>query len=331
MASSFRRHFLPAMALAAGGLALLPAGAQTAPAVRYPDHPVRLVVPYAPGAITDIAARMVAERMGAILGQPVVVDNRAGAGARIGMQLVAMAPPDGYTLLFVNSVTHGSVPAMSKSLPFDPVKDFAPVAPLFWYANIFVCNASVPFNTIPELIAYAKQNPGKLTNATAGPGSGHDIQGALFKSMTGTDILHVHYKGGAPALQDVLAGTVACIYGDGAAKPYLDAGKLKAFATGGPVRDPVFPNVPTMDEAGVKGFNMPINQGIVAPAGTPPAIIARLNAAANEALKQPALLEHARSLGLTPNGGPPEKEANLINEDIAKYAKIVNDAHIEKE
>ena len=327
----FLRPTLRAAAWAAGLLATLPAPAQTGAAARYPDHPIRLVVPYAPGAITDIAARMIAERMGAVLGQPVVVDNRAGAGARIGMQLVAIAPPDGYTLLFVNSVTHGSVPAMSKSLPFDPVKDFAPVAPLFWYANIFVCNASVPFNTIPELIAYAKKNPGKLTNATAGPGSGHDIQGALFKSMTGTDILHVHYKGGAPALQDVLAGNVACIYGDGAAKPYLDAGKLKAFATAGPVRDPVFPGVPTMDEAGVKGFNMPINQGIVAPAGTPPAIIARLNAAANEALKQPALLEHARSLGLTVNGGPPEKEANLINEDIAKYAKIVNDAHIEKE
>ncbi|MES2187540.1 MAG: tripartite tricarboxylate transporter substrate binding protein [Pseudomonadota bacterium] len=319
--------------VAAAALPLV-AGAQTpgdAAVAAYPERPIKLVVPYAPGAITDIAARMVADRLTAVLGQPVIVDNRAGAGARIGVKMVAIAPPDGYTLLFVNSITHGSVSAMSKSLNFDPVKDFAPVAPLFWYANIFVCNASVPANNIPELIAYAKKNPGKLTNATAGPGSGHDILGSLFKSMTGTDILHVHYKGGAPALQDVLAGNVSCIYGDGAAKPLLAAGRLKAFATAGPQRDPVFPDVPTMDEAGVKGFSLPINQGIAAPAGTPPAIIAKLNAAANEVLRNPQLVQHARELGLTVNGGSPEKEAGIIRDDLAKFAKIVNDAHIEKE
>ncbi len=223
------------------------------------------------------------------------------------------------------------MPAMSKSLPFDPVTSFKPVTPLFWYANIFVCNPSVPANTIAELIDYAKKNPGKLTNATAGPGSGHDLLGSLFKSMTGTDITHVHYRGGGPALQDVLAGNVSCIYGDGNAKPLLDTGRLKAFATAGPQRDPVFPDVPTLDEAGVKGFSLPINQGIAAPAGTPAAVIAKLNAVANEVLRQPQLMQRARELGLVINGGSPEKLGQIIHDDLAKFGKIVVDAKIPKE
>jgi tripartite-type tricarboxylate transporter receptor subunit TctC len=298
---------------------------------KFPNKPIKLVVPYAPGAITDTAARIIAEHMSNALGQPVVVDNRGGAGTRIGMQLVATSPADGYTLLYMNSITHGTMPAMSKSLAFDPVKDFAPIAPLFWYANIFLCNPSVSAKNIQELITFAKQNPDKLTNATAGPGSGHDFIGSFFNSMTGAKILHVHYKGGGPALQDVLAGHVSCIYGDGNAKPLVDAGKLKAFATAGPARDPVFPNVPTMDESGVKGFSLPINHGIAAPAGTPAAVLARLNTAANEALKQPALQQRARELGLNIYGGSPEKLAQVINEDLAKFAKIAKEANIPKE
>lgn len=322
-----RRIILTALAAAASAALALPAVAQQ----DYPSKPIRLVVPYAPGAITDTAARLVADRMSTALGMQVVVDNRGGAGTRIGVQHVAMANPDGYTLLYVNSITHGSMPAMSKSLPFDPVTSFKPVTPLFWYANIFVCNPSVPANTIAELIDYAKNNPGKLTNATAGPGSGHDLLGSLFKSMTGTDITHVHYRGGGPALQDVLAGNVSCIYGDGNAKPLLDTGRLKAFATAGPQRDPVFPDVPTLDEAGVKGFSLPINQGIAAPAGTPAAVIAKLNAVANEVLRQPQLMQRARELGLVINGGSPEKLGQIIHDDLAKFGKIVVDAKIPKE
>jgi tripartite-type tricarboxylate transporter receptor subunit TctC len=319
------------LALAATLAALAAAPFGTHAQGDFPNKPIRLVVPYAPGAITDTAARLVAERMSSVLGQQVVVENRGGAGTRIGVQHVATAAPDGYTLLYVNSITHGSMPAMSKSLTFEPVKDFAPVAPLFWYANVFVCHPSVPANTIPELIAYAKQNPGKLTNATAGPGSGHDFLGSLFNIMTGVKITHVHYKGGGPALQDVLAGHVHCIYGDGNAKSLVDAGKLKAMASAGPARDPVFPNVPTLNEAGVKGFSLPINHGIAAPAGTPPAIVARLNAAANEALKHPQLQQKARELGLNVNGGDPAKLAGVINEDMVKFAKIANEANIPKE
>jgi tripartite-type tricarboxylate transporter receptor subunit TctC len=323
-----RRAF--AAALAVLSCASLPAMAQD-PAAGFPNKPIRLVVPYAPGAITDTAARLVAERMSAILGQQVVVDNRGGAGTRIGVQHVASAAPDGYTLLYVNSITHGSMPAMSKSLPFDPVKDFAPVAPLFWYPNIFVCHPSVPANNLRELIAYAKKNPGKLTNATAGPGSGHDFAGALFNAMAGVNILHVHYKGGGPALQDVLAGHVNCIYGDGNAKPLIAAGKLRAYATTGLQPDPNFPGVPTFDQAGVPGFNLPINQGLAAPGATPPAIVAKLNAAANEALRQPQLQQRARELGLNIAGGTPEKMAQIIHEDLVKFAKIADDAQIPKE
>jgi tripartite-type tricarboxylate transporter receptor subunit TctC len=297
----------------------------------YPAKPVRLVVPYAPGAITDTAARLIADRMSQVLGQQVVVDNRGGAGTRIGVQHVASAAPDGYTLLFVNSITHGSMPAMSKSLPFDPVKDFAPVVPLFWYANIFVCHPSVQANTIADLVAFAKKNPGKLTNATAGPGSGHDLLGEQFKRITGTDILHVHYKGGGPALQDVLAGNVNCIYGDANSKQLVETGKLKALATAGPQRDPLFPSVPTMVEAGVPNFSTPINQGIAAPAGTPAAIVARINAAANEALKSPDLQKRARELGLSIYGGAPDRLGAIIREDMGKFAKIVDDAKIPKE
>jgi tripartite-type tricarboxylate transporter receptor subunit TctC len=322
-----RRIILTALAAAASAALALPAVAQQ----DYPSKPIRLVVPYAPGAITDTAARLVADRMSTVLGMQVVVDNRGGAGTRIGVQHVAMANPDGYTLLYVNSITHGSMPAMSKSLPFDPVTSFKPVTPLFWYANIFVCNPSVPANNIAELVDYAKKNPGKLTNATAGPGSGHDLLGSLFKSMTGTDITHVHYRGGGPALQDVLAGNVSCVYGDGNAKPLLDTGRLKAFATAGPQRDPVFPDVPTLDEAGVKGFSLPINQGIAAPAGTPAAVIAKLNAVANEVLRQPQLMQRARELGLVINGGSPEKLGQIIQDDLAKFGKIVVDAKIPKE
>ena len=300
----------------------------TASAQTYPSKPVRLIVPYAPGAITDSAARLLAERMSPLLGQQVVVENRGGAGTRIGVQHVATAAADGYTLLFANSITHGTMPAMSKSLPFDPVKDFAPVAMLFGYTSTLVCHSAVPFNSVAEMIAYAKKNPGKLTSATAGPGSGHHLSGSLFTSMTGTDITHVHYKGGAPGLQDVLAGTVNCIYGEGASKPHVESGRLKAFATTGAQPDPRFPGVPTMDAAGVKGFNVTWWQGVVAPAGTPAEVIAKLNTAANEAVKDAALQKRAYEMGLNIFGGTPEQLGRQIRDDIAKFAKIVKDANI---
>ena len=294
----------------------------------YPVKPIKLVVPYAAGAITDLGARLVADRMSVILGQQVIIDNRGGAGTRIGMQMVAGAPTDGYTLLFANSVTHGTMPAMSKSLAFDPVKDFSPVARVFTYTSTLVCNPAVPANSVSELITYGKQNPGRLTNATAGPGTGHDFMGGLFNSLTGANMLQVHYRGAAPALQDVLSGTANCIFGGGDVKQHVQSGKLKVFATSGSSRDPEFPDVPTMEQAGVKGFVVTWWQGIAAPVGTPASIIARLNAAATEALKSPDLLTKAKGLSLVAAGSTPQQMGQLIRDDMALYAKIVKDAKI---
>jgi tripartite-type tricarboxylate transporter receptor subunit TctC len=244
------------------------------------------------------------------------------------MQMVASAPADGYTLLFANSVTHGTMPAMSKSLAFDPVKDFLPVARVFTYTSTLVCNPSVIATNVPELIAYGKQNPGRLTNATAGPGTGHDFMGGLFNSLTGANMLQVHYRGAAPALQDVLSGTANCIFGGGDVKQHVQSGKVRVFATSGTTRDPDFPDIPTMEQAGVKGFAVTWWQGIAAPAGTPATIIARLNAAAIEALKSPEVLAKAKGLSLVASGSSPQQMGQLIRDDMALYSKIVKDAKI---
>ena len=294
----------------------------------YPTKPIKLVVPYAAGAITDLGARLIADRMSVILGQQVIIDNRGGAGTRIGMQMVASAPADGYTLLFANSVTHGTMPAMSKSLAFDPIKDFLPVARVFTYTSTLVCNPSVIATNVPELIAYGKQNPGRLTNATAGPGTGHDFMGGLFNSLTGANMLQVHYRGAAPALQDVLSGTANCIFGGGDVKQHVQSGKVRVFATSGTTRDPDFPDIPTMEQAGVRGFAVTWWQGIAAPAGTPATIIARLNAAAIEALKSPEVLAKAKGLSLVASGSSPQQMGQLIRDDMALYSKIVKDAKI---
>lgn len=302
--------------------------ALNASAQSYPSKPITLILPYAAGGITDLAARLAAQHLSQELGQTVIVENRGGAGTRIGVGLAAKAQADGYTLLFVNSVTHGSMPAMSKSLPFDPIKGFAPVAPMFVYTSTLVCHPSVPWNTVQELIAYSKANPDMVNHATAGPGSGHDLMGNLFNNMTGTNITQVHYRGAGPALQDVLAGNAQCIYGGGDVKQYLTAGKLKALGTTGLTRDPNFPGVPTLDEAGVKGYEISWWQGIAAPAGTPADVIAKLNAAANAVVKSPELQKRAKDLNLDLLSGPPSELGKLIATDMAKYAKIVKEANI---
>ena len=319
-----RRHSLRCAAALLAAICLSnPATAQD-----YPSRPIKLVVPYSPGAITDLGARLIAERMSQVLGQQVIVENRAGAGSRIGMQAVATAAADGYTLPFANSVTHGTLPAMSRSLPFSPLKDFVPVSLVFTYGAILVCNPATPANNVSELIAYAKKNPDRLTNATAGPGSGHDFAGALFNSLTGATMMNVHYRGAAPALQDVVAGTANCIFGGGDVKQYVQSGRLKALAVTGTRHDPDLPKLPTMMEAGVKDFNITWWQGIAAPAGTPPAVIAKLNAAINEGLKSPELAAKARVLSLQPDGSTPEQLGQTMRDDMVKYAKIVKEAHI---
>jgi tripartite-type tricarboxylate transporter receptor subunit TctC len=296
----------------------------------YPERTIRMILPYAAGGITDLAARVAAQHMSTKLGQQVIVENRGGAGTRIGVAQVAKAEPDGYTILFANSITHGSMPAMSKSLPFDPVKDFVPVVTLFEYANILVCHPSVPWNTVKEMIDYSKANPGMVNNATAGPGTGHDMLGNRFNMLAGTNITQVHYKGAGPGMQDVLAGNAHCIYAGGEAKAHLASGKLKALGTVGEKPDPNFPGVPVMN-ATLPGFTMPVWQGIVAPAGTPAEVVAKLNAAANEALKNPELLKRTQELGLSTAGGTPAQLQKRIDTDMAQFAEIVKTANIPKQ
>ena len=306
-------------------MALMPTAWAQAP---YPNKAVRMIVPYPPGAITDVAARLLAESLGPVLGQQVIVDNRGGAGTRIGLQAVVSAAPDGYTLLFANSVTHGTMPAMSRSLSFDPLKDFTPISPAFHYTSLLTCHPSVPANNLAELTDYARKNPGKLTNATAGPGTGHHLMGGLWMSISGIDLMQVHYKGGGPALQDVLGGISNCFFGGGDVKAHVQAGRLRAFATTGMQSDPNFPGIPTMDAAGVAGFNVVWWQGLAGPAGMPEAVVQRLNKAVSEALKSPALLTKAQNLGLLVGGGSPDDLRKLMRDDLVKYARVVKEAKI---
>ncbi|MDX3906069.1 MAG: tripartite tricarboxylate transporter substrate binding protein [Pigmentiphaga sp.] len=316
---------MPRLLAAAIAAVAVQAGHAGEPA--YPARPVRLIVPYAPGGVTDVSARLVAQHLSTLLGRSVYVENKGGGGTRIGAAEAAKAAPDGYTLLYANSITHGTLPATAASLPFDPVKDFAPVAKLFWYASTIVCHPSVPADTVAELADYAKAHPGKLSYASAGPGTGNHFSSELFNAMAGVKIVHVPYRGSGPALQDVVAGQVSCTH-DGAAKPQVDAGKVKAIATTGIARDPRFPDLPTVDEAGLKGYDMTWWQGLMAPAGTPPEVVARLTEAVRTLAGDEAFRAKAYDIGLNVQYAPPDALAEQVRRDIAKFRKIAADANI---
>ncbi|WP_158213183.1 tripartite tricarboxylate transporter substrate binding protein [Pigmentiphaga sp. NML080357] len=313
-----------AAALAAAGLVL---GAGQATAQSYPARSIKLIVPYAPGGVTDVSARLVAQKLGELLGQTVYVENKGGGGTRIGAAEAARAAPDGYTLLYANSITHGTLPATAASLPFDPVKDFTPVAKLFWYASTIVCHPSVPASSVAELVAHAKAHPGKLSYASAGPGTGNHFSSELFNVMAGVKIVHVPYRGSGPALQDVIAGQVSCTH-DGAAKPHVDAGKVRAIATTGIARDPRFPGLPTVDEAGLKGYDMTWWQGLMAPAGTPPDVVDRLGRAARAMAADEAFRRKAYDIGLNVQYAPADALAAQVVQDIAKFRRIAAEANI---
>jgi tripartite-type tricarboxylate transporter receptor subunit TctC len=294
----------------------------------YPSRPIRLVVPAAAGGSTDIGARAVAARMTLELGQPVIVDNKSGGGGRIGAMEVVRASADGYTLLYGNSITQALLSATSKSLAYDPVKDFAPVGQTFWYSTLIVCNPSVPFNDLGGLISYGKQNPLKLSHANAGPGSGNHFSAELLGSMAGIKILNVPYKGNAPAVQDVLGGMVACTHIT-EAKSFLDSGKLKAIATTGLVRDPRFPNVPTVNESGLKGYDITWWQGVFAPAQTPSFVMRKLTQAVKAAAEDAAVKKQTFDSGLIQQYLSPTDVAQRTKADITKFRTIAADAKIE--
>jgi tripartite-type tricarboxylate transporter receptor subunit TctC len=310
---------------AAGAAACLPAGHAGAQATAtYPNRPVRLVIPFPPGGPLDIIGRLIAQKAGEDWGQSVVVDNRPGAGGNIGADLVAKSPPDGYTVLMGALSTHAVNPSLYARMPYDAVKDFAPISLVAITPNVLVVNASLPVNSAKEFVAYAKANSGKLSFGSGSNGSAGHLAGELFKVETGTDIVHIPYKGGAPATQALLAGDTQFMFDNLAnAMPQVRAGKLKALAVTTAERSKLAPDLPTMAEAGLSGFDISTWFGLLAPAGTPRDVIAKWNAEVVKILNSPDMRERLTAQGAEAAPTTPEQFAAFIQGEIPKYARIV--------
>lgn len=312
-----RRTVLAASMLAA----LLPA-AQAGQA-GYPDKPVKFVVPFPPGGITDRIARSLAEKMQESMGQPVVVENKAGAGATIGSDFVARAQPDGYTILMGSHASH-AINATLMKLPYDPVKSFEPISLLATVPNMLLLKPSNPAKNVAELIAQAKANPGKLTYTSAGIGTSGHIAGEMLASMAGVKLLHVPAKGPAQAVQDALGGHVDILFDSTALSlPLVNTGKLKALAVTSKERSPAVPDLPTMSEAGVKGYEVLLWFGLYAPAGTPAPIVQKLQQETANAFADPTLRDSLVKDGVTLIASTPEQLRRFQKEEAAKYAKLI--------
>jgi len=315
-------------------VALIAAAAVTSPASAqpYPNKPIRLIVPYPPGGGNDTFARLIGAKLSERLGQPIVVENRPGAGTMIGTEAAAKAPADGYTLLLGSIATHAISPNLYGKVPYDPVKDFAPITVLGVAPTVAVVGPTVNAKTLAELIAQAKSQPGKLTYASGGSGTPPHISGEVFKSMTGTDLLHVPFKGGAPALVAVMGGQVDVMFDTAAsASPHIKGGKLRALALAAPQRSSDLPEVPTFSEAGLAGYEVNSWYALLAPAGTPPEIIARLHRETTAALREPDMIARLKTLGADPVGNTPEEFATFIRAELAKYSKVIREGKIKVE
>jgi tripartite-type tricarboxylate transporter receptor subunit TctC len=293
-------------------------------AQKFPEKPIRLVVPFPAGGPMDIIVRPFAPRFADAVGQHVVVDNRAGAGGVIGTQLVAKAPADGYTLLWGSAGPIAINVSLYRNLPYDPVKDFAPVSQTAATQMVLVLNAAVPPQSVKELIAYARARPGQINYASPGNGSAPHLAMELFKSMASVNLQHVPYKGGPPALTDLIAGRAALMFITiSAAAPHVTTGKLKALAVATPRRAGGMPDVPTVAEAGVPGYDASSWHGVLAPAGTPRAVIGVINKALLQVLGNPEMRNAMLLQGAEAAGGTPEDFAAYIRAEIAKWAKVV--------
>jgi tripartite-type tricarboxylate transporter receptor subunit TctC len=318
-----RRRFLQ---LAAGAVAS-PIVARTADAHVYPIRPVRVIVPIAAGGPNDILARLIGQWLSERLGQQFVIENRPGAGTTIATEVVVRAPPDGYTLLSVGAAAAINA-TLYQQLSFNFLRDIAPVASISRESNVLALNPSIPASTVPALIAYAKANPGKLNFASGGNGTSNHMSGELFKMMTGVDIVHVPYRGGAPALTDVLAGQVQVIFSNmGASLEYIKSGKLRPLAVTTAMRAEALPDVPALDEF-VPGYEASGWQGICAPMGTPAGIVDRLNLEINAALAEPRIKARLADLGGTVLAGSPTDFGRFIVEETEKWAKVIRFAGI---
>jgi tripartite-type tricarboxylate transporter receptor subunit TctC len=313
--------------------ALLAGGIGSAWAQGYPSKPIKMVVPYAAGGAADITARVLGQKMSESLGVPVVVDNKPGANGMIGTDAVAKAAPDGYTLLLDASGPLVVNPALYAKVPYDPVKDLMPISQVTTFQYVLVVPASSPINSVPELVAVAKARPGTLSYGSTGVGGGGHLAGELLGLMTGTKLTHVPYKGSAPALADLLGGQLSFTFDTVITSvPQVKAGKLRAYAVSGPRRAKSFPQVPTMSELGYKGFEITQFQGLLAPARTDPAIIARLHQEVLKALKSPEVIQRLETEGGNELvGSTPGEFASQIQSDLALYRKLIKDADIKQE
>ncbi len=323
LSSVLRSLFLSTAALA---LAL------SASAQSYPSKPIKIIVPFPAGAATDTLARSVGQKLAEAYGQPVVVENKAGATGTIGSQMVATSPADGYTLLMATTSTHGIAPNLYKNSPYDAVKDFEPVSLIGWTPNVLVVNPAVKANSVKELIALAKSQPGKMTFASSGSGSSIHLAGELFKSMTGVDMLHVPYKGAAPALTDLMGGQVDIMFDTVAQSlPQIKAGKLKALAVTTSRRSSALPDVPTLSEAGVPGYEMAGWIGLLAPKGTPKEVIEKLHAEIVKIVNAADLRARMTAAGVELMGSTPQEFGRVISSELPKYAKVMKDAGMQQE
>ena len=318
-----------ALGICIAGLSVAPAALAQA----YPIKPVRVVVPYPPGGVGDTTMRAIAQQLSESLGQPFVIDNKPGASQMIGADAVAKAAPDGYTL-FLGSVTSLAINVSSqKKMPYDPVKDFAPVSMLYFSPMYLVVNPAVPAQSVKELVALAKAQPGKLSFASIGQGGSIHLAGEMFKSMAGVDITHIPYKGSAPALTDIIGGQVSLMFDAGvSALPQVRAGKLRALAITTAKRVDSTPELPTVAEAGgLPNYEATLWFGLVAPAATPRDIVIRLSQELAKILRQPALQARFANLGVEFSANSPEEFATYIRAETLKWGKVFRDAKVEQE
>lgn len=306
------------------------AGIGGAHAQDFPSKPIRLIVPFAAGASTDLLARTVGLALHKELGQPVVVENKPGAGGSLAAELVARSAPDGYTLLLTSAGIVTINQHIYAKLPYDPVKDFAPLTVAVRMPIVTVVNPSVPVKNVAELLAYARANPGKLTYGSAGNGTSQHLAGELFKSMAGVSLLHIPYRGGSPAMNDLLAGQISMMFVQTpSGLPQIKAGKVRAIAVGSDKRDATLPDVPTFAESGIKGYNSDTWYGFVMPAGVPPAVGQKLHAAIVKGLKENAqsMAEH----GFIVEAGTPQDMTRIIDAESRKWASVIKAANIKPE
>lgn len=308
--------------LASSLLTALALGTTPAVAQEYPDRPLRLIVPYGPGGVTDITARITAPRIADVLGQSVVIENRPGGASMPGTEAVAKARPDGYTLLLTSTALAAN-PILFKNVPYDAAKDLAPVSMLATVPTVLVIHPGVPASSVQELIALAKSTPGAMNYGSAGNGSGNHLTTEVFKNAAGIEAQHIPYKGGGAVMADLVGGQVTFVFAVlPTALPYIKGGKLKALAVSSPQRNPALPDVPSVSEAGLPGFNVTEWVGIFAPAGTPTTVVARLNTAANRALQHPDVVERLKSLGADIIGGPPGKMEDYLKSEMARWVAL---------